>query len=332
MSQLQRQAGAIAGLSLNAIARIAANGGTFLNAQTGEHALRGNATLREDVWEEIDQEVVRVAGQYTAIIGDLRAMGLVKNLRNAGITLTSYEKQAHTGSASRNMSGEAQATRDRSDYNKVQIPVPVTHFDIKIGYRELLASQNRGESMDLTEIAEGTRLIVESLEDLAFNGDTTLVVNGASVAGLTTHASRNTGTLTDWTDAGSRDPITDVNNMVGALYGDKYPGPYALYVPVNFWAELEDDYASAKTGTIRERILRNPLIKSIKSTSALTSEVVLVSMQRDVIELHIGEDLQVVEWEEQGGLVTRLKPLAIMTPVVKTRANGEAGFAHYSVA
>ena len=81
-------------------------------------------------------------------------------------------------------------------------------------------------------------------------------------------------------------------------------------------------------------MLKNiPNLKSVKMQSSLTdANVVVVSLQKDVVDLAIALDITPVQWDEKGGMVQRFKVMTALTPRVKHDANSAVGIAHATAA
>ena len=305
--------------------RLAANG---MNV----NALRTNAVLRKDEWIQYDTAVVEVARERLAAVGDLVSRNLTLNIQNAlGTTVVQWENVSDMDPADVSMSGVTQGERDRVEFSLQSVPLPIIHKDFEINLRALEASRRLGETLDTTQAALASRLVSERIENILFNGANITVTN-STIYGYTTHPARNTGAVSAaWATATGEQIVSDIVSMMSDLAADNMYGPYALYVPTAVYAHFADDYKTNSDRTILERILAIPEIEVVRGTSNLTgSNVVLVQLTRDVVDVVDGIQPMPVQWESQGGFVVHFKVLAIMIPRVKADAKGQCGIAHYS--
>ena len=107
-------------------------------------------------------------------------------------------------------------------------------------------------------------------------------------------------------------------------------GPYQLYIPVSYYINMLDDLKANSDKSILARLLEIPLLQGIKSTTQLTTSVVMVQMTSDVVDMVVGFQPTPVMWESNGGMTVNAKVLAIMVPRMKADYDGRCGIAHYS--
>ena len=88
--------------------------------------------------------------------------------------------------------------------------------------------------------------------------------------------------------------------------------------------------ATSPSRSIRERIMALDRIEGIRTTSQLTSGVVLVSLQRNVVDVGYGFTPRLIQWESQGGMVNHFRVISIMTFRTKADYGGRSGVAYYT--
>jgi len=122
-----------------------------------------------------------------------------------------------------------------------------------------------------------------------------------------------------------------VLNMKQDLINNGYYGPYVLYVPTNFSLSLDDDLKAETSTTVRQRLMEIEGISEVKVADFLAdSNVVMVNMSRNVVDLVIGMEPQTVEWESQGGMQAHYKVMDIVVPRIKSTHNNDSGICHLS--
>jgi hypothetical protein len=108
-------------------------------------------------------------------------------------------------------------------------------------------------------------------------------------------------------------------------------GPWMLYVSLASYVRMLDDFKANCDKSIVGRLLETPGLLGIKGTSQLSgTNVVLVQMTSDVVDLLDGIQPTTVMWETHGGMLLNFKVLAIMVPRIKADGDGRSGIVHYS--
>lgn len=314
--------------------------GALLANNMNVNALRTNATLRKDEWELLDKRVIEIARERLNAVSDLFSAGLTFNVPNAlGTTIVQHQTRSEMIAAQVSMDGVTQAPSDRVTFSLVSTPLPIIHHDFQIGIRELAASRNGGIPLDTTQAEEASRQVSETIEGLLCNGLTSgdtlgFGTDNARIFGYTNRTSRNTVTLTgNWDESAQdgEDIVADVIAMIQANHNDRMFGPYNLYIPTNYWVELQKDFKTNSDKTILQRISEISGINSIKPLDKLTDDnVLLVQMTRDVVDMAVGMQTTVISWEGQGGMVLYFKVMAIMVPRIKLDHDGRSGVVHAS--
>ncbi len=294
------------------------------------NSLRTNGLLRSDEWKEIDRAVLAVARQSLVGVADLRSFDLIHPLGGLGTIISAYERGSDMSSANVDMSGVAAGVEDVSAFDMAGVPIPIVHKDFRLSVRELEAARRMGNAIDTTNAAVAGQKVAEGLESILFNGSD-IKSGGYALYGYTTHPNRNTG-LADGDFGTIANIYPTVNRMVAAARNDGYGGPYVLYVPNDQYSEMLAVYTDGSGQTALRRCLENiPGLQKVQNASALTSgTLVLVSMQRNVVDLAVAQDVVTIEWGEMGGMLSRFKVLAAMAPRIKSDGAGHSGIVHYT--
>lgn len=312
----------------------------LLAANMDPMALRDNATLRKDEWEQLDTAVVEVARERLVAVQDLITAGLVFPVDNAlGTLVVQHELASEMTAAEVTMDGVTRSRNDRVTFSLVSTPLPIIHHDFQITARHLAASRRMGQSMDVTQAGEASRQVSETMESLLFNGLTSGDTLGfgssqAQLFGYTNRTNRNTVTLaTDWdaSAATGETILDDVLSMITAAQADRRYGPYMVYVPTEYWVPLMDDFKSNSDKTIFQRLSELPGIIAVKVADKLSANnVLLVEFTRANVDLVVGMQPTTISWETQGGMVMFFKVMAIMVPRIKLDSNNSSGVVHLS--
>ena len=301
--------------------------------------LRTLDVLRKEEWLAFDTAVISVARERLRGIEDLMTAGLTFNIANGlGTTQLQWEDVTDMTPANVSMSGVTEGEEDRVVFSLQNLPLPIIHKDFHLNIRTLEASRKLGETLDTTMAERASRVVAEKTEEILFDGHAT-TVDGTQITGYTTATNRSTGSLTrDWaasTLAERDDIIINVISMMAAAQADKMYGPYVLYVPIDYWHELMNDYKAESDRSTLTRLLILEGLTSVRISEQLSGgasgEVVLVQMTKDVVDLVVGMQPTTVQWEVQGGMRVNFKVMSIMIPRMKSDALNQSGIVHYSV-
>lgn len=295
-----------------------------------------NATLRYDEWRTLDEVVVGVAENRLVGFDDLRRNGLVKPLGNAmGTTVLTWNEMSDALTANISIDPVTRGKNDRPDFSTSHIPIPVIHADYQISERILQESRSRGNGLDVLDAERAARRVAEKLEDMLFGSTSSFTYGGGVIYTYLTHPNRNQVSLAQAWDASGKTPeeiLADVLALKQASINDNYFGPWMLYIPTAYDTVLDEDYKNTSAGmvqTIRQRILAIAGIQGISVVDRLpANNVLLVCMQRDVVDLIDGMPMQNVEWDSEGGFIHNYKVMTIMVPRIKKDYAGRSGVIH----
>lgn len=290
----------------------------FLQSGFNVNALRNNATLRKQEWEQLDTAVVTEAEQNMPGMGDLLGRPeLIHPLRNIGVTISQYEKVTAMDRARVAMSVRTQGDMDSVTWDLASVPVPVFYQEFDVDLRHLEASRLMGTPLDTAKAQAATRVVTEELERALFSGVASIVVGGNTVYGYLTHPDRNTIAGSTWNTTTNIYP--SVVNMIGALFADRMRGPYMLYVSDTQYIQTLTQEGVDKFSNIRTRVLELPGLQGMKPTFALPAgTAVLVELNKLVVDVAVAQNIATVQWEERGGWVVKFIVFAVMAPRVKS--------------
>lgn len=283
--------------------------------------IAGNATLREDEWQRIDARVNGVLRSRLTIMDDLRSRGLIEPL-NVGTVIRKTERLEDFEAAELSFDAETAPQKDRPSYLSESIPVPVIHKDFSVNFRQLDASRTRGEALDTTSAELAARKVRDKIQDLFTNGLTVGGPTGGGIPGLVTATNRLTVDLASpWTTTPAN-IIPDVEKMLAAAYAVNLYGPFIVYIPNNYWAEIQGDYVTAASAVVNrtniERILAFTDIEEVRPLDSLADNVVImVQMTRDVIDASEAMPVTTVQWDKNPW-VTNFRVMAIGGPQIKS--------------
>lgn len=300
-----------------------------------EQIARNDATLLYDEWKAIDKTVDGVVETYRARLSawsDLQTMTRPYRTPN-GIGTLQLLTQTITdpGSAVISMSGDVQEENARRANSQTIMPVPLIYSGFTLDVRELMASRSGSRALDLDQVEQCTRRVLEAQDALTI-GTTTFTGPGGVIQGYTSFTSRATGSITAPTGNFGPVLINDLNAMRTVLMNKKMYGPYMIYMGIGWDQYLDQDYSTLKgEGTVKERILKLRDVRDVKILPTLSgTQVLMVQMDSALVRPVIGQDPVVVQWTSNGGMTLHWRVVACGAPQLRVDGAGNSGIVHYS--
>lgn len=292
--------------------------------------LRTGDTLRKDEWIEFDNAVIEEAIRPMVGVGDLVASGLTIPIPNSmGKTVLQWQTMADMTPAITSLSGVDRSENDAAAFELAGVPLALTHKDFDINIRTLAASRNIGEPLDTLQARVSGRLVAEQVELMLFQGGPTF--GGLPIYGYTTHPHVNRYQFAGgeaWDVAGhtGEEILADVLAMIQKLITARMFGPYVMYIPSAYSVKMSEDFKTNSDKSIRERLLQIDSLRAIRVAHQLPANtVVIVQMTRDVVAMAMGEPIQTVQWDYDGGFVVKFKVFTIQIPVIRSTDADRSG-------
>lgn len=205
-----------------------------MQARFGTNLLVGNATaLPKDVWGIWDTDGIMIQRDVLAVYNDLVSVSKSMPL---GKLLHYFQRVSDNSEVNISLDGRSKARNDQPEFDYVGTPLPIVDSNFGFGWRQVLAAQTEGISLDSGARINATRKVAEKLEDIVLNGDSSVVVDGAQLYGLRNHPkriTRSTGsTLASTTGANW---VTEIVACVKALQGKNFYQPPTIYLNYGDW-------------------------------------------------------------------------------------------------
>jgi uncharacterized linocin/CFP29 family protein len=305
-----------------------------------EQPIHTNASLRKDEWVDVDAAVVEAARRRLVIVDDLRNAGLVYDAGGLGTLISEWETASKIVDAEISMDGESSADKDAQNFGLNGVPIPVVQSPFKSGERMLLASRSRGAGLDVTTGTEAARAVARASENMVFNGASVGAVrssgNSYSIPGLTTFADRATATISDWSAEETVSPEDILADILGLIQQmeteERHFGPFTLYIPGAYASRFREDFKEFGTRTLMQRVLDEDVIDAVRVSDVLaTGNVVMVQLERGVIDLAVASDVTTVQWASGSGWTNHFQVFASWAPRLKSDFDGHTGIMHATV-
>lgn len=312
---------------------MAAQNGFDVNHANGaliaHNELMGNAsTLPKDVWGEWDRSAITVQRDVLSVFNDLAAS--VSRPMRLGKIIHYFMTLSDSGDVNISLDGRGKAKVDSPVMNYEGTPLPIIDSELSFGWRQMLAAQTEGYSLDSDAIGNHQRKVAEKMEDMVLNGDTTIRVGESTIYGFRTAPQRATGTHGfDLAAATGAQWVSVITAAIAALHAKKFYAPVTLYVNYSDWFYASvTDYAANYPKTILTRLMEIPGLAAIVPASKVpTNEVLGVVKRPDVVQILNGMPLTIRP-------KARLNPeddyiysvLAAVAPQFKHDDEGNAGY------
>lgn len=305
-----------------------------------ERPINTNATLRKDEWIDLEDQIIEAARERLVIIDDLQAAGLTYDVGGLGTIISEWETGSEMTDAEITMDGESTRDKDRQEFGLNGVPIPVIGKDFKIGERMLMASRQRGAGLDVTQGVEAGISVARTSESLVFNGGRIGAVNSAgnryTIPGLTNFNGRSTFTMSDWSDETNVSPediFKEILEMVQQLETEeRHFGPFTIYIPGAYAFRFRQDFKEFSDKTLMERVTSEDVIDRVRVSDVLaTGNVVMVQMDRKVLDLGVASDISTIQWQSGSGWTNHFQTFAAWAPRLKQDFDSRCGILHASV-
>ncbi len=218
--------------------------------------LAGNAaTVDIDAWRRIDTRGVQIQRDVLAVFNTLAAANTTP--MGVGDIINYFPQISDSGTVSVSMDGRNGLVADQAVVKYVGTPVPVISSAARMGWRQMAVVRKGGVGLDVETIANHQRKVAEKLEDLALNGDASIVVGGSPIYGLRNHPLRNTDTHgfdlnatatgANWLDA--------FRKLINACVNDNAFGRVTVFLNYSDWVYASiNEFVAGYPKTILQRL------------------------------------------------------------------------------
>jgi len=251
--------------------------GRRIAVENHERTMLGNASpLPKDVWGEWDREGIEVQRDVLAVFGDLAAS--TGTPMPIGKLVHYFQQISDSGAVNVSMDGRSKGRTDQPTITYHGTPLPIIDSPFSYGWRQIESARTDGFQLDGAARRNAMFKVAEKLENLALVGDSSIVVGGDTLYGLTNHPKRNTrSTTNDLSAATGAQWLADVNATLALLHADNFRVPATLYVNWDDWfyATSTDFSTSYSNKTIAQRILESGGVREVIPASKVAADTIL---------------------------------------------------------
>lgn len=226
-------------------ARLAVNGS----------GLEGNAApVPIDAWRRIDSRSITIQRDVLTVFNRLAAASSTPV--GMGDLVSYYPQISDSGEVTVTMDGRQTGRGDQANVKYDGTPVPIIASEARFGWRQMEVVRKGGGQLDTVTIENHQRRVAEKLEDMVLNGESSVVVNGATIYGLRNHPQRNTGThgLTLSTATGAQ-WLTAFAQAINLAIGDNAYGRLTVFLNYGEWVSASiNEFVAGYPKTILQRL------------------------------------------------------------------------------
>lgn len=253
----------------------------------GNTSLVGNAmTLPKDVWGDWDREAVEIQRELLVVFNDLASA--VQMPMPIGKLVHYFQTISDSGNVNVSLDGRSKARTDQPTIDYYGTPLPIIDSTFSYGWRQIEAARTEGFQMDASARANAMYKVAEKLEDIALNGDATVVVGGAQLYGLRNHPRRNTRTTGVVLNGATGDQwLVEIRGLLRELHDANFKVPATIYVNWDDWFYASNtDFKANGDKTIAQRVREIEGVREvIPADKVPANEMIAVVKNRRVLQV-----------------------------------------------
>lgn len=293
-----------------------------------------DTTLTRDVWEMFDNEIIDISRPQLSAWNDLRASASL-SLDGMGIIKLSQQRRGDITPATVSMDGLRKGLADQPEYDEIDLPLPITHKDFHFSARDIAVSARGGQPLDRTNLEMAAYWVADAVEDATIGSIDPFHYGGSYVYGYQTFPDAASYEITSPADGGWTPDIArnEVLAMMKALFDKKHRGPYDLMYGPDWMIPMGKRYSADDSRSLRT-VLLNDLenLNSCQLHEKLTGyKMILRQRSGRTSRAIVGMDIQVVQWDTEGGMKKNFKVICIMVPQNRSDMNGDCGLLNADV-
>ena len=304
-------------------------------ANHGGEVMEGNATpVPRDSWGMWDKDAEEVGREVLTVFSTLAQNTMPLPI---GKIMHHFQTVSDSGSVNISLDGKSSAKLDQPVMEHHGTPVPIIDSSFGFGWREVMAAQTEGVQLDSAASMNAVDKVANALEDLALDGDTRIVVNGAPLYGLRTHPKRNTRTTGQALNgATAAQWQAEVKATVQLLRGDNFKTPATIFVNDDDWFYASNTLASPTNSdgkTIADVVLGMAGVREVIGASkVLASQLIAVIKDKRTVQVLSGMPITTrSQFRANPEDDYNFRTLAAASLEIKFTANDECGIAVSSI-
>lgn len=253
----------------------------------GNTSLVGNAmTLPKDVWGDWDREAVEIQREMLVVFNDLSSA--VQMPMPIGKLIHYFQTVSDSGSVNVSLDGRSKGRTDQPTIDYFGTPLPIVDSPFSYGWRQIAAAQTEGFQLDAAGRANSMYKVAEKLEDIALNGDASVVVGGNQLYGLRNHPRRNTRTTGVVLNGATGDQwLVEIRGLLRELHDANFKVPATIYLNWDDWFYASNtDFKANGDKTIAQRVREIEGVREVVPADKVpVNEMIAVVKNRRVLQV-----------------------------------------------
>ena len=266
-------------LAVNAARRAFNEQQTAMASRLAVHgsSLEGNAApVPIDAWRRIDARSIVIQRDVLAVFNALSAASSTPV--GMGDLVSYYPQISDSGEVTVTMDGRQAGRSDQANVKYDGTPVPIFASEARFGWRQMEVVRKGGGQLDTVTIENHMRKVAEKAEDVVLNGESSIVVNGATIYGLRNHPQRNTDTHGFDLNATATGAnwLTAFKKLIDACVGDNAYGKITVFLNYADWVYASvNEFTAGYPKTILQRLREIEQIRDIIPASKVPADNIL---------------------------------------------------------
>lgn len=272
-----------------------------------------------DTAQLTDEEIIYIENKITETVRPQlqgRKLFPVESIPNPGLLTVRGYRRTDMSQARISLYGQGQ-NKDRTVKTAFDITVPVLHKEFTINWRDLAASRQNGQPLDMQEAENAARQVAEEEDKLLLTGEYT-GWNALGVEGLNTATGRNTTAGGAW----GANALSNLSDAIGKLEEDGHTNSdmYACVMRHSFAAKLRALVSNTAVKYID--VIRDLFPAGIYTSDSLytsaggVDSAVVMELSKDNFEMVIEQDMTVFAKQDED-MNLQCKVFEVVAPRIK---------------
>lgn len=255
-------------------------------AQMETSGLVGNALpVPRDVWGEWDRQSVELQRTTLTVFNVLSQFSRPIDI---GKLMTHFRTTSDSGEVNVSLDGRSKARTDQPTFEYYGTPIPIVDSQFSFGWRQMASASTEGFDLESDGRVNADYKVLNQIENMALDGDTTISYNGQALYGIRTLPQRNTrSTGVTLNGATGAQWIEEFTATLALLHGDNFRVPARILVNWDDWFYASNtEFTAGYPKTIAARVMEIFGIESIVPCETIDAdEIIAYVPDRRVVEV-----------------------------------------------
>lgn len=232
--------------------------------------LEGNAApVDAEAWRRLDSRATTIQRDVLAVFNRLAQAS--QTPVDIGDLVSFFPQVSDSGEVTVTMDGRQTGRSDQAIVKYAGTPIPIIASEARFGWRQAAVNRKGRLALDTITVENHMRRCAEKLEDMALNGDSSIVMGGNTIYGLRNHPSRNTGNHTfTLNGATGANWLTAFAQIINLCIADNAFGKVTVMLNYGDWVYASiNEFTAGYPKTILQRLREIEQIADIVPASKI---------------------------------------------------------------